>query len=290
VKRSTLSACGGDFVAKEDVARGTALVTGASSGIGLELARELAANGHSLILVARDRVRLAATAEELHSKYGVSVHVHARDLSDPGAAEELWSTLAAAGHTVDILVNNAGVGAYGELADQSIDVVTRMQMINVVALTSLTRLALPGMLARKRGRILNVASVVGYQPGGPRMAVYYATKSYVLSFSKGLARELEGSGVSVTALSPGVTKSSFEDTAGAGRTRLYTLVPQSTAKAVASVGYRAMMRGRRVAIPGLMTRLLTIAGELPPRIVALEVNRWLLSPRRAAGQKPRRDS
>jgi short-subunit dehydrogenase len=277
-------------VAKEDVARGTALVTGASSGIGLELARELAANGHSLILVARDRVRLAATAEELHSKYGVSVHVEARDLSDPGAAEELWSTLAATGHTVDILVNNAGVGAYGELADQSIDVVTAMQMINVVALTSLTRLALPGMLARKRGRILNVASVVGYQPGGPRMAVYYATKSYVLSFSKGLARELEGSGVSVTALSPGVTKSSFEDRAGAGRTRLYTLVPQSTAKAVASVGYRAMMRGRRVAIPGLMTRLLSIAGELPPRVVALEVNRWLLSARRAAGKTPRRDS
>jgi short-subunit dehydrogenase len=272
-------------VAKEDVARGTALVTGASSGIGLELARELAANGHSLILVARDRVRLAATAEELHSKYGVSVHVEARDLSDPGAAEELWSTLAATGHTVDILVNNAGVGAYGELADQSIDVVTAMQMINVVALTSLTRLALPGMLARKRGRILNVASVVGYQPGGPRMAVYYATKSYVLSFSKGLARELEGSGVSVTALSPGVTKSSFEDRAGAGRTRLYTLVPQSTAKAVASVGYRAMMRGRRVAIPGLMTRLLSIAGELPPRVVALEVNA-----RRAAGKTPRRDS
>ena len=118
------------------------------------------------------------------------------------------------------------------------------------------------------------------------MAVYYATKSYVLSFSKGLARELDGSGVSVTALSPGVTKSSFEDRAGAGRTRLYTLVPQSNAKAVAGVGYRAMMRGRRVAIPGLMTRLLSIAGELPPRIVALEVNRWLLSPRLGGSQEP----
>jgi uncharacterized protein len=276
---------------KQDVAEpGTALVTGASSGIGLELARELAANGHSLILVARDPVRLTATAEELHAKYGVSAHVHIHDLSESGAAEELWSTLAGAGHTVDILINNAGVGAYGQFADQPIDVVTRMQLINVVALTTLTRLALPGMLARKRGRILNVASVVGYQPGGPRMAVYYATKSYVLSFSKGLARELDGSGVSITALSPGVTKSSFEDRAGAGETRLYSLVHQSTAKAVARAGYRAMMRGRRVAIPGLMTRLLSIAGELPPRIVALEVNRWLLSPRRVASQKLRRES
>lgn len=274
-------------MAKQDVLeRGTALVTGASSGIGLELARELAANGHSLILVARDRDRLTATAKELHAKYGVATHVHASDLSEPGAAEQLWASVTAAGQTVDILINNAGIGLYGPLESQPIDVLTRMQMINVVALTALTRLALPHMLARRRGRILNVASVVGYQPGGPRMAAYYATKSYVLSFSKGLARELEGSGVTVTALSPGVTKSSFEDRAGAGETRLYTLVPQSTAQAVAGAGYRAMMRGRRVAIPGLMTKLLAIAGELPPRAIALEVNRWLLSRRATAPKTP----
>jgi short-subunit dehydrogenase len=267
-------------VTKQDLAEpGTALVTGASSGIGLELARELAANGHSLILVARDHARLTATADELSARYGVSVQVHGKDLSEP-AAEDLWSMLSGAGQTVDILVNNAGIGAYGPFARQPIDLLTSMQMINVVTLTTLTRLALPDMLARKRGRILNVASVVGYQPGGPRMAVYYATKSYVLSFSKGLARELDGSGVSVTALSPGVTKSSFQDRAGAGETRLYRLVPQANAKTVARAGYRAMMRGHRVAIPGVMTKLLSIAGELPPRIVALEVNRWLLSRRK----------
>jgi uncharacterized protein len=268
-------------VTKQDVPEpGAALVTGASSGIGLELARELAANGHSLILVARDRARLTATADELCAQYGVSVQVHAKDLSEPGAAEDLWSMLSGAGQTVDILVNNAGIGAYGPFAGQPIDLLTSMLTINVATLTTLTRLALPGMLARRRGRILNVASVVGYQPGGPRMAVYYATKSYVLSFSKGLARELDGSGVSVTALSPGVTKSSFQDRAGAGETRLYRLVPQADAKAVARAGYRAMMRGHRIAIPGLMTKLLSIAGELPPRIVALEVNRWLLSRRK----------
>jgi short-subunit dehydrogenase len=250
---------------------GTALVTGASTGIGLELARELAANGHSLILVARDRDKLAAAAEALRTEHGVSVREVAKDLSEPGAAEDLWAGLSNAGATVEILVNNAGIGVYGNLQDNSIDALTRMQMINVLALTTLTRLALPGMLARKRGRILNLASVVGYQPGGPRMAVYYATK--------GLARELDGSGVSVTALSPGLTKSSFERRAGAGETVLYRVVPQASARDVARAGYRAMMGGRRVAIPGVATKLLAFAGELPPRGIALEVNRWLLSPR-----------
>jgi short-subunit dehydrogenase len=257
--------------------RQTALITGASSGIGLELARELAANGHPLILVARDQGRLTAAAEQLRSQYGVPVEDYARDLSKPGAAEDLWAAVSKAGTTVGILINNAGVGVYGELQEQSIDALIDMQMINVLALTMLTRLALPGMLARKHGRILNVGSLGGYQPGGPRMAVYYATKSYVLSLSRGLARELHGSGVSVTALSPGTTTSSFEQRAGAGETRLYRLLPQLTAKAVAASGYRAMMRGRRVAIPGLMNKLMSFAGELPPRSIGVEVNRWLLS-------------
>ena len=255
----------------------TALVTGASSGIGLELARELAANGHALIIVARDRDRLAAAATRLRSEYGVAVDPYTSDLSEPGAAEKLWTELAQAGMSVDILVNNAGVGAYGEFHDQPLDALQRMQTINMLALTALTRLTLPGMLARRRGRILNVASVVGYQPGGPRMAVYYASKAYVLSFSKGLALELDGTGVTVTALSPGLTQSSFEERAGASETNLYRFLPQATAQAVAKAGYRAMMRGRRVAVPGLATKLLALAGELPPRAIALAVNRWLLT-------------
>jgi uncharacterized protein len=121
-----------------------------------------------------------------------------------------------------------------------------------------------------------VASMVGYQPGGPRMAVYYATKSYVLSFSKGIARELAGSGVSVTALCPGLTKSAFEEKSGAQETWLYRLVPQMTAGAVAMAGYRGLMRGRGVVIPGLIPKILAFAGELPPRSIALEVNRFLL--------------
>jgi short-subunit dehydrogenase len=256
--------------------QGTALVTGASSGIGLELARVLAGNGHPLVIVARGRERLETVAAQLGSEFRVPVKAYAKDLAELGAIEELWADLSDAGTSVDILVNNAGIGLYGEFQDQSVAALRSMQMINVVALTTLTRLVLPAMLARKRGRILNVASVVGYQPGGPRMAVYYATKSYVLSFSKGLALELEGTGVTVTALSPGVTKSSFEQRSGASETLLYSLLPQATAKAVASAGYRGMMRGRRVVIPGLLTKTFAVAGELPPRMIALAVNRWLL--------------
>jgi short-subunit dehydrogenase len=255
---------------------GTALVTGASSGIGLELARELAASGHALVVVARDREKLETAAAQLRSDYGVPVSVIAIDLSEPGGAEQLYAELTRTGLTIDILVNNAGIGLYGEFREQALDAMTRMQMVNVVALTALTRLALPGMIARGRGRILNLASVVSYQPGGPGMAVYYATKSYVLSFCKGLAVELDGTGVSVTALCPGVTASAFEGRAGASETRLYRLLPQLSPSAVAKAGYRGMMRARVTVIPGLMTKLLAFAGELPPRIVALFVNRWLL--------------
>lgn len=261
---------------RENRQRETALVTGASTGIGLELARVLAANGHPLVIVARDRERLQAAAAQLQTEYGISVRAFAKDLSEPGAAEGLWSGLSDASIRIDILVNNAGIGAYGEFQNQSLEDLERMQMLNVVALTTLARLAVPGMLARKHGRILNLASVVGYQPGGPRMAVYYATKSYVLSFSKGLARELDGSGVSVTALSPGLTKSSFEQKAGASGTALYKFLPQMSAKAVAIAGYRGMMRGRKVVLPGIATKILAFAGELPPRAIALKVNHLLL--------------
>ena len=256
--------------------RGTALVTGASTGIGLELAKVLAANGHPLVIVARSAGRLKELVAEIHRDYGVPVSGYAKDLAEPGAANELWAELSKSNVTVEVLVNNAGVGLYGEFHEESPEAVQRMQMVNVLALTALTRFALPGMLERKCGRILNLASVVSYQPGGPRMAVYYATKAYVLSLSKGLARELKGSGVSVTALCPGPTRTAFEQSSGAGETILYKYRFFPSAKAVATAGYRGMVRGRRVVVPGLMTKILAFAGELPPRMIALEVNEWLL--------------
>jgi len=254
----------------------TALVTGASSGIGLELARLLAADGCDLVLVARQPRPLAQVADELRARHGVAAHCYPRDLSAPRAAGELWTELARAGLRVDILVNNAGVGLHGLLQTQDPDALGRMLELNVVALTALTRLALPAMLERRFGRILNVASLAAYQPGGPRMAAYYASKSYVLSFSRGLARELSGTGVSVTALCPGPTRTLFEQSSGSQATALYRWVPKLPAAAVARAARRGMNRGASVLVPGVVAKVLAFAGELPPRRIALEVNRLLL--------------
>ena len=151
-----------------------------------------------------------------------------------------------------------------------------MVQLNVAALTTLTRFALIGMCERRWGRILNVASMVAYQPGSPYMAVYYATKAYLLSFSRGLSRELDGTGVTVTVLSPGPTRTAFDDRAGADDPSvLYKRYPRMTAEAVARAGYRGMLRQSRAVVPGLLTKLLAFAGELPPRRIALEVNRFL---------------
>jgi len=251
-------------------------VTGASSGIGLELARLLAAGGHDLVLVARSAERLDQIARELGDQNGVRVESRPRDLSKPDAARALWQELIDDGVTVSTLVNNAGIGLHGAFGEQDVDAIVRLVTLNVTALTMLTRLALAEMLARRSGRILNVASLVAYQPGGPQEAAYYATKAFVLSFSKGLARELRGTGVTVTTLCPGPTKTAFEAKAGATEAALYKWMPSMTAAAVARAGYRGMMRGSSVVIPGMVAKALAVAGELPPRRIALELNRLLL--------------
>jgi len=256
---------------------GTALVTGASRGIGLELARLLAADGHDLVLVSRSSEELERARERLIEQHGVSVRCFPKDLSRPGEALDLWREVEGVGLVVDILVNNAGSGLYGPLAQQDGDALSAMLELNVVALTTLTRLALPGMLKRRRGRILNVGSVTGYQPGGPRMAAYYASKAYVLSFSKGVSREIAGTGVTVTVLCPPTTRTAFEERSGANRSVLYSRLPNASPEAVARAGYRGMKRGARVVLPGLSTKILAFAGEFPPRRIALEVNRLLLS-------------
>jgi uncharacterized protein len=263
----------------ENAAARTALVTGATGGIGLELARLLAADGFHLILVGRRRDQLERVAAELGEAHRIGVQIMARDLSEPGAASRLWSDLASTGVRIDVLVNNAGVGLYGPVEDQDPAELDRMVQLNVSALTTLTRLALPGMRERRWGRILNLASVVGFQPGAPYMAAYYATKAYVLSFSKGLALEVRGSGVSVTALSPGATETDFDSRARAGNNVLFQRLPKLSAAAVARAGYAGMLRGSMVVMPGLLTKLLSLAGELPPRRIALEVNRVLWTPR-----------
>ena len=256
--------------------RNTALVTGASRGIGRELARQLAADGCDLVLVGRDDHALDQLARELNAEHGVTVRTETIDLSAPAAAQQLWWRIERSSIAVDILVNNAGAGFYGNVQDHDPAALEQMLQLNVVALASLTRLALPAMVSRRRGHILNVGSLVGYQPGGPRMAAYYGSKAFVESFSRGLATELEGSGVTVTTLSPGPTASSFEELSGAGRSNIYRYLPKADAVSVARAGIEGMKSGAVSVIPGLLTKVLALAGRLSPRWIGVAVNRLLL--------------
>src|SRR3954465_2902869 len=200
--------------------RPVALVTGASAGIGRELAKILAREGHDLLLVARREPDLTPLAAELKEQYDADSRVITADLAKPRAAQTLVKELGPT-TTVDVLVNNAGFGGHGAFWERERDADLRQIAVNVTALTDLTRLLLPGMVERHRGRILNVASTAAFQPG-PLMAVYYATKAYVLSFSQALAEELSGTGVTVTTLCPGVTETEFQQVAGAEGLRLNT--------------------------------------------------------------------
>lgn len=254
----------------------TALVTGASRGIGRELARLLAAEGCNLVLVGRDGASLAQLARELGENHPIMARVDEVDLSVPGNAEKLWARIAATPIEVDILVNNAGSGLYGNVHEQDPHALDAMLQVNVVALAALTRLALPAMLTRRRGHILNVGSLVGFMPGGPRMAAYYASKAFVNSFSRGLAAELEGSGITVTALSPGPTESAFVERSGAARANVYRYLPRMSAHAVARAGIDGMKKGSASVIPGMRAKLLALAGQLSPRSIGITVNRMLL--------------
>ncbi|HEY1252703.1 MAG TPA: SDR family oxidoreductase [Thermoanaerobaculia bacterium] len=251
---------------------GTALVTGASSGIGLELATLFARDRHDLVLVARSRDRLDAIARGLGEEYGVSVTILVRDLADPASPDAIARDLAERGLDVDSLVNNAGFGVYGPFAETPIEKELEMIRVNVTAPTHLTKLLLPGMRARRRGRILNVASTAAFQPG-PLMAVYYATKAYVLSFTEALANELDGSGITVTALCPGPTITEFQKNAGVAQTRLFRSMLVMNAPEVARAGYDGMLRGKRIVIPGAGNRVLVEALRVSPRRLVTAVAR-----------------
>ncbi len=259
---------------------GRALITGATSGIGLELARVCAARGHDLILVSRDAGRLQAVAEELRGRFGREVAVFPRDLADAEGPAALMKAVEAAGLEVDILVNNAGFGTYGPYAETEIEDELKMMQLNVVTVAHLTRLVLPEMIRRGRGRILNVASTAAFQPG-PLMAIYYAGKAFVLHFSEALAEELRGSGVTVTALCPGVTPTGFQARAKMEDSRLLSGYSTS-AERVAREGYAGLMAGRRVVIPGFLNRLLAFSVRLMPRAVITRIVRRLMASTRSS--------
>jgi short-subunit dehydrogenase len=251
----------------------TVLITGASSGIGQELARLFAADGARLVLVARSRGKLAELAGELAAAHGTQARVLPADLSQPGSAGEIAAALAAEHVDVDVLVNNAGFGAPGSVADLGADRQLEVIEVNVAALTRLTALLLPGMVARRRGAILNVASTAAFQPG-PHQAVYCATKAYVLSFSEALAEELRGSGVRVTCLAPGPTDTGFASQAGMAGTRLFRLGVMDAAR-VARAGHDGLRRGKTLVIPGTANRALAFAVRLSPRAAVTKITGYL---------------
>ena len=235
-----------------------ALITGASSGIGLELAALFAADRFNLAVVARDENRLNTLAAEWQSQYHIEVKVIARDLSLPGAAREIFDRLRDT--PVSVLVNNAGFGLYGSFATTDFAVETAMTQVNMTALMQLTHLFLQPMLSRREGRILNVASTAAFQPG-PNVSVYYASKSFVYSLSYALACELKGSGVSVSVLCPGTTRTDFFARAGMHAGGGWRMMD---ARTVAGIGYRGCLRGKRVIIPGLMNRIGAVLAKLVP--------------------------
>jgi short-subunit dehydrogenase len=254
--------------------RQTALVTGGSGGIGLELAKVLARNGFDLVLVARKRDTLEAAAGQIEGKFGVKAHVFAADLRLTDAPQAIFDFLLNEDIAVDILVNNAGFGLGGEFAETELQRELDMIQVNIAALTHLTKLFIPPMIKRRSGRVLNVASTAAFQPG-PLMAVYYATKAYVLSFSEALAEELRNSGVTVTALCPGPTETEFADVAHVTGSRLFTAFGMADAGDVAQYGFDAMMHGKRLAIPGLRNKIVAQANRFAPRVMTTKISRLI---------------
>ena len=249
----------------------TVLITGASGGIGYELAKLFARDHHNLALVARSADKLAQVAAHLQPT-GVSVKTIALDLGQPFAPKFLFDQLQ--GTVVDILINNAGFGCYGDFAEMPQEEIIGQINLNVAALTELTRLFLPAMIARHSGRIMNVASTAGFQPG-PLMAVYYATKAYVISFSEAIANEQQHSGVTVTCFCPGATHTGFAKRAGTENARLFKQFGAMSAEKVAQEGYRAVMEGRTLAISGVHNWLVAQSTRFAPRKMVTAVSRWV---------------
>jgi short-subunit dehydrogenase len=245
------------------------VVTGASSGIGTELARVFAARGYPLVLTALRHERLEALADEIRQAHGVQVEVVALDLGDREAPQDLTEMLRERGIAVHTLVNNAGFGLRGYFASLPHEQQLAMIDLNVTALTSLSRLMLPGMIERRRGGILNVASIAAFQ-AGPYMAVYYATKAFVLSLSEALHDEAKPHGVTVTALCPGPTESEFSDTAGLKDSRLFNAGVMTSVE-VARVGVEGYEAGRAIVIPGARNRAGAIGAKFMSRVVSRRI-------------------
>jgi uncharacterized protein len=247
----------------------TVVITGASSGIGLELAQFFARDGYRLVLVARNRAALRELGDQLQSRYSVEVRISPKDLAHPAAPIELFQELQEAGIVLDVLVNNAGFGGSGAFLETDWNNEAEMMQVNMVALTHLTKLFLPQIRARE-GKVMNVASVAAFLPG-PFMNIYYATKAYVLHFSEALAEELSGTGTTVTCLCPGPVETGFQKRAHMTDTNLARSPLLVDVKEVARAGYEGMKQGKRLVIPGWKNRLAIESLRLSPREMVTKV-------------------
>ena len=250
----------------------TVLITGASSGIGCELAKLFAKDHHNLVLIARSGPKLSQFADELQRQFGVSVKPIALDLATPTAPQLLFDQLRREGIAVNVLVNNAGYGKLGEFPEVPLEESLGQIQLNVTALTCLTRLFLGPMLQLRSGKIMNVASTAGFQPG-PLMAVHYATKAYVISFSEALANELANKGVTVTCLCPGATDTGFASRAGSDKSRLFQQIGPMDAKTVARQGYHGLLQGKTLVIPGFRNWVTVESVRFAPRKLVTAVSR-----------------
>jgi short-subunit dehydrogenase len=249
-----------------------ALITGGSSGIGLELAKLFVQDRYHVILVARNADQLEEAAMVLRNTYGAEVRTLPKDLSNPLAAHDIVQELDRDGIEIDVLVNNAGFGGYGYFWERDLHTDMDMIQVNISTLVQLSRLLLPQMIKRGSGRILNVASTAAFMPG-PLMSVYFATKAFVLSISQALAEELRGTGVTVTVLCPGPTRTKFDERANVANTALFNNPSVMSAESVARTGYRALMKGKSTVVAGAGNKLLTFATRFIPRSVAASLAR-----------------
>jgi short-subunit dehydrogenase len=252
----------------------TALITGASNGIGLELAKIHASKGGNLVLVARNKSKLDELKTDLERQYKVSVHTIGKDLSAHNAAQEVYNETSNQNIQIDYLINNAGFGDFGMFAETDWNKELRMINLNITTLTQFTKLYLQNMLKNRNGKIMNVASCAAFQ-SGPTMAVYYATKAYVLSFSEAVDNEVSDKGVTITTLCPGATESGFQAAAAMEESNLVKDKKLPTSKEVAEYGYASMMKGKTVAIHGIMNWLMANSVRFTPRAIVVKLTRKL---------------
>ena len=254
----------------------TALITGATTGIGFEFAKLLAADGYNLVLIARDEQKLKQIAADSQTKFNISVNIYPKDLSVTSDTENVVRQVREEVGPIDILVNNAGFGISGPFVETDLARELEMIQLNVLSVVVLTKLFAREMVQRRHGKILNVASTAAFQPG-PFMAIYYATKAFVLSFSEGLAEELKDSGVTVTALCPGPTATEFSKRAEIEKSKLFKggIIPVLDAVTVAKIGYDGLIKGQRLVIPGLINKIGVLALRSIPRRLITQITKLL---------------